>query len=66
MHPLEKYLKTNKIRYTAFAKMAGCHVGAIWNVAKGKRQVGHALARKINRVSGIPLSKLRPDIWGGL
>lgn len=64
MHPLEVYLKATKTRYTALAKLLGVTPAAIWNISHGKRQPGAQLSRRLSKATGIPLEKLRPDIWG--
>ena len=64
---LKKYLANrNRGFKTEFAKAIGTSLCFLWHIANGKKQVPHALAKRIEKETEGKVKKeeLRPDIWG--
>jgi transcriptional regulator with XRE-family HTH domain len=63
MEPLVQYIRDNALRQSTLAKQLGIADATLSNILKGKRRPGFALAMKIEQVTGIPRSTLRPDVY---
>lgn len=63
MEPLIKYLKESGLKQTQLARMLDVSDVTVSNIVKGKRKPGFALAVKIEAVTGVPMERLRPDIY---
>lgn len=45
------------------AGMAGMSVSTVWRHANGKRKISAEFAIRYHTALGIPLWRLRPDLW---
>lgn len=63
MEPLVQYIRDNSLRQSTLAKQLGIADATLSNILKGKRRPGFALVQRIEAVTGIPRSTLRPDVY---
>jgi transcriptional regulator with XRE-family HTH domain len=65
LHPLTAYRERQQPRLTL--EELGARVGVskptIWRIEAGQQQPSPDLARALERETGIPRHKLRPDLW---
>ena len=45
------------------ARIAGISVSTVWRHANGKRKISAEFAMRYHIALGIPLWRLRPDLW---
>ena len=64
MEILEQYRAEKGLTKTQLADLLGISPTMISLIVSGARQPGFALTRRIEKVTGIPRSQLRPDIFG--
>jgi len=62
-HPLSLYREENGVTQHDIAAAVGVTRWTINRIELGDRQPSVSLARKLVRLTGIPISKLRPDIF---
>ena len=64
MELLDKYIRDNNLKQSVVARQLGVSDVTLSNILRGKRRPGFALTKKIEAITGIPRSELRPDIFG--
>lgn len=57
-HPLESWLRENRVGKAAFAKETGVSRMAVWRVIQGRSGVSLAMLEKIEQATGISLTRL--------
>ncbi|WP_373874683.1 helix-turn-helix transcriptional regulator [Methylobacterium iners] len=62
-HPLREYREAESLSLDAIAALVGRSKASISRIETGDQQPSPELARAIRDVTGIPLWKLRPDLW---
>jgi transcriptional regulator with XRE-family HTH domain len=63
MEALAEYMIKTGHSYRDMAELLGCDVSMVHRLRKGNRKPGIRLARKLAKVTAIPLYKIRPDVW---
>ncbi len=63
MNVITKYLKANRLKQRDFAIMLKASDAMISRIINGQRKPSHTLALRIEKMTGIPREKLRPDIY---
>lgn len=63
MHPLERYRQDKGLTQPDLAKKLSVTNGYISLLENGLRKPSPVLAKKIERILGIPRAQLRPDLW---
>jgi len=66
MDELKAYLRRTGQSYRQLGKALGCDTSTAFYIAKGPekgRRPSPALARKLHELTGIPLCRIRPDVW---
>ncbi|MCL4427501.1 MAG: helix-turn-helix domain-containing protein [Deltaproteobacteria bacterium] len=58
IHPLKKYLEANHMSYHEFAELLGLTKQSVYYYVSGQRKPRPALAKKIEKVTGIPRNEL--------
>lgn len=63
VHPLTRYREANGLTLEALGACVGVSKPSIWRIEAGEQQPSPDLARRIERMTGIPRHELRPDLW---
>lgn len=63
MDALARYLKENSLSRALFAKRMGTSEATVSRLINGHRKPSPALTLRIEDLTGIPRSRLRPDIY---
>ena len=63
MNVITKYLKASSMRQRDFAVMLGTTDTTVSRIINGQRKPSHTLVLRIEKLTGIPREKLRPDIY---
>lgn len=59
-----KFYKTlTKQEKTSLAEKIGTTPAYLYQISGGFRKPGAPLAKRLHKATGVPLEKLRPDIW---
>ena len=64
MKHLVRYMAREKLNQATLAKSLGIAPCTLSLILSGDRKPGIEVTKKIERVTGIPRDKLRPDIFG--
>lgn len=62
-HPLRRYRTAKDISLETLAKRVGSTKASLSRIETRLQMPSPALARVLQKVTGIPLWELRPDIW---
>lgn len=64
MDLIVQYRQKKNLSQTELARKLGVSNPTLCLIESGKRRPGIPLSKKIEKVTGIPRAKLRPDVWG--
>lgn len=64
MRDLKSYRQRHKLSCAEFGKMVGVTRVTVFRWEDGTRKIGVAVLPKVAKVTGIPIKRLRPDIFG--
>lgn len=62
MKILTDWLADNEMTAAALAKRIEASRSAVHRIVTGERNPSPSMARKLSKVTGIPMAKLRPDL----
>lgn len=62
MKVLTDWLTDNEMTAAALARQLEASRSAVHRIVKGERTPSPSMARKLSKVTGIPMAKLRPDL----
>lgn len=62
MKILTDWLAENEMTAAALAKRIEASRSAVHRIVTGERNPSPSMARKLSKVTGIPMAKLRPDL----
>lgn len=62
-HPLTEYRDAHRLTLAELAERLGVRRWTVHGIETGRRKPSPRLAAEIEKVTGVPKSALRPDIW---